>query len=124
MAREEARNVSEYISGVDYPARRNEILSAARRNDAPNDVLQRLESMPDREFERPDDIFEVLQSRTGGAQQSGASGRPQQGGGSQKGSTGQTQQGSRRTGTKQRSEGSRQGSEGSQKGNSGSQQKR
>lgn len=124
MAREETRNVSEYLSGVDYPARRNAILSAARRNDAPNDVMQRLESMPDREFQRPDDVFEVLQSRTGGTQQTGKSGGQLQGGGPKKGDTTQTQQGSSRTGTQQGSQGSRQGSQGSQKGDPGAQQKR
>jgi hypothetical protein len=42
--------IQEFLRGMDYPARRNGILEKARQNNAPNDVLDILNQLPDQEY--------------------------------------------------------------------------
>jgi hypothetical protein len=52
--------VQKHLKGVDYPASRDDIVSAARSNDAPDDVVSALESMRDDRFDGPDDVMRSL----------------------------------------------------------------
>lgn len=78
------RNVPEqiqnYISGATWPADKGELVNAARMNRAPHDVLEALREMPERRYERPNDVQEVLRERTGGAQTGAKHARREEGG--------------------------------------------
>ncbi|MCM6772097.1 DUF2795 domain-containing protein [Nocardia sp. CDC159] len=52
--------VQKYLSGVDYPADRDELLAAARSNGADRDVLQELEQIPDRTYNGPNAVSEAV----------------------------------------------------------------
>lgn len=75
------QDIQNYLSGVNYPARRDELVNAAERNNAPDDVMRQLREMPDQRFEQPTEVQEILRQRTGGGQQ----GRQAGGGGGQPG---------------------------------------
>lgn len=64
-------NIQNYLSGVNYPAKKNDLIQTARRNNAPNDVIQQLESMPDQRFEQPTEVQEAISGRTRGSQGGG-----------------------------------------------------
>ena len=44
------------LSGVDYPASRDDLVQHAERNGADEDVLRQLRSMPDREYDGPNAV--------------------------------------------------------------------
>jgi hypothetical protein len=52
----------QYLQGVSYPTRKPELLAAAKRNSAPNDVLRALEIMYGEIFQTPRDVEENLKS--------------------------------------------------------------
>jgi len=45
-----------YLHGIDYPARRDDLRETARRNGAPDDVMQLIGRLPDREYDYPTDV--------------------------------------------------------------------
>jgi hypothetical protein len=49
--------VQKYLKGVDYPARKEDLLAGARRNGAPQGVTEALERLPGDRFEGPDDVM-------------------------------------------------------------------
>jgi hypothetical protein len=53
-------DVQKYLSGVDYPVRRDDLLEKAKSENAPDDVLSALEGLPDREFESPVQVSEAI----------------------------------------------------------------
>ena len=53
-------DVQKYLSGVDYPVRRDDLLDKAKNENAPDDVLNALEGLPDREFESPVQVSEAI----------------------------------------------------------------
>lgn len=53
--------IRSYLTGVDFPARKDEIVRAARDQNAPDDVLRELQQLPDREFRQPNEITEQMQ---------------------------------------------------------------
>ena len=53
-------DVQSHLSGVDYPADRNELIDHAYDQDAPEDVISALESLPDRTFDSPTDVSSEL----------------------------------------------------------------
>ena len=52
--------VQKYLEGIDYPAHRNELVDAARSNNAPKEVIDALEGLPSRGFESPPAVSEAL----------------------------------------------------------------
>ncbi|MEU4344827.1 DUF2795 domain-containing protein [Nocardia sp. NPDC023852] len=52
--------VQKYLSGVDYPCDRDEIVQTARENGASEDVIDALEHMPDRTFNGPNAVSEAV----------------------------------------------------------------
>jgi hypothetical protein len=54
--------IQRHLKGVDYPADSDELLDVARAEDAPPEVLEALESLPDdEEFDGPDQVMEALE---------------------------------------------------------------
>lgn len=52
--------VENYLKGIDFPARKKDLLNQAKDNDAPQDVLRTIEKLPDREYGSPIDISKAM----------------------------------------------------------------
>jgi len=52
--------VQKHLRGADYPATREDLVSLAQDNGAPNDVVQALEGAGRDRFDGPDDVMEAL----------------------------------------------------------------
>ena len=52
--------VQKHLRGADYPATRDDLVSLAQDNGAPNDVVQALEDAGRDRFDGPDDVMEAL----------------------------------------------------------------
>jgi hypothetical protein len=53
-------DVQKHLSGVDYPASRDDLVSTAERENAPQEVLDALKNLPDRSFESPVQVTEAI----------------------------------------------------------------
>lgn len=54
--------VQRHLKDVSYPATRDELLEAARSEDAPADVEEALENLPeDSQFDGPDEVMEAIE---------------------------------------------------------------
>ncbi len=47
---ESERNPEQYLQGVEYPADRDELVSAAQNNDAPEDFIEELKGLGEGQF--------------------------------------------------------------------------
>jgi hypothetical protein len=45
--------VEKYLAGVDYPASKEELVEAAKRHHAPEEILRVIESLPGERFDAP-----------------------------------------------------------------------
>jgi hypothetical protein len=52
--------VQKHLSGVNYPASKQEIIDCAEREGADNQVLDALRRMPGDRFNGPDDVAEAI----------------------------------------------------------------
>ncbi len=52
--------VQTHLKGVDYPATKDELISTADDNDAPDDIIEMLQSMPGEQYGGPDEVMEAL----------------------------------------------------------------
>ena len=55
-AKHEAPNpiqVQKYLGGLDYPAKKQDIVEKARQKGADNDIMQILQKIPDQEYSSP-----------------------------------------------------------------------
>ena len=52
--------VQRHLGGVDYPAKKDELIAAADRNDAPQAVVEALQALDQEEFEGPDEVQAAL----------------------------------------------------------------
>ena len=50
-------NVQKYLSGVEYPAEKQDLIEAARRNDAPDEVMQTIRKLPEDNYGGPQDVM-------------------------------------------------------------------
>ena len=50
-------NVQKYLSGVDYPADKQDLIEAARSNSAPDEVMQTIRQLPDEQYGGPQDVM-------------------------------------------------------------------
>jgi hypothetical protein len=48
--------MQKFLGGVDYPATKEDLVQHARSNGADDDVLRKLESMPDRNYDGPNAV--------------------------------------------------------------------
>ena len=59
MGGESPATVQKYLKGIDYPAKKRQLLDQAKKNDAPQEVLQVLQQFPDKEFTGPQDVMKA-----------------------------------------------------------------
>lgn len=52
-------NVQTYLSGIGYPASKEELIAAARGNGAPAEVMEILQGFEDEEFGGPQDVMKA-----------------------------------------------------------------
>lgn len=50
-------NVTHFLKGIDFPAKRADLLRHARQNNAEQEVLQEIEQMPDQEYGSMADVM-------------------------------------------------------------------
>lgn len=55
-------DVAQYLEGVDYPASKEEVISAAEGNDAPEAMIRVLEGLSRPEYFGPEQIAEDLRA--------------------------------------------------------------
>jgi hypothetical protein len=55
--------MQKFLSGVDYPASRDQLVEHARQQGADSEVLERLKQLPDRSFDGPNAVSKEF-SRT------------------------------------------------------------
>jgi hypothetical protein len=48
------------LKGAHYPSNKDELVSLAKRNSAPNDVLKILDVIPDKEYISPADLMKAV----------------------------------------------------------------
>jgi hypothetical protein len=52
-------SILSFIQGIQFPARKDEIVVAARRNGAPEDVVASLEQLPANDFASPQELIDA-----------------------------------------------------------------
>jgi hypothetical protein len=52
--------IQEFLRGMDYPSQRDDILDRARRNNAPDDVMDILNQIPDKEYNSAGDVSKAV----------------------------------------------------------------
>ena len=71
-------NVQVHLKGVHYPAKKEDLISTARKNGAPEEIMDILERMTEDEFGGPQDVMkaysEVRQEDEGGGAEEGEEG--------------------------------------------------
>lgn len=58
-----ANEVQKYLKGVDYPARKDDLVMTAKDNGAPDEVVSAIQSMPDEEYIGPQDVSKSMGGR-------------------------------------------------------------
>ncbi len=75
--------VQKALKGMDYPAKKKDLIEKARENDAPEEVMQVLENLPDKKFENAVDVSKEFGE--GGGSRGGRHGGGSRGGQEEKG---------------------------------------
>jgi hypothetical protein len=52
--------VQKHLSGVDYPASKDEVIATAESNGAPQEIIEALQRTGAAQFEGPDDVMAAL----------------------------------------------------------------
>lgn len=52
-------NIQKFLGGVEYPARKEDLLECARRNQAPQEVLETIDDLQAEEFGGPQDVMKA-----------------------------------------------------------------
>ncbi len=55
-----AAEVQQFLHGLDYPARKNDLIKKARDNGASDDVMSVLNDFPDQDFISPMDVSKAI----------------------------------------------------------------
>ena len=55
-------DASNYLEGVDYPTSKEDSISAAETNDAPDELIELIGTLGRPEFSGPEDVVEELQA--------------------------------------------------------------
>jgi len=56
-------NVQQYLAGVQYPARKEDLLKQARDNHAPEDIIDAIENFAGVKYDGPQDVMKAYGSR-------------------------------------------------------------
>ncbi len=56
---ESPANVEKYLKGIDFPAKKRDLMEQAKKNAAPQEVMQVIQQLPDQEFRGPQDIMKA-----------------------------------------------------------------
>ncbi len=56
---ESPATVQKYLKGMDYPARKRELVAQAKKNDAPEEIVKLIQQFPDQEFGGPQDVMKA-----------------------------------------------------------------
>lgn len=51
--------VYNYLNGMNYPARKQQLIEHAKNNNAGPDVIEALKTLPDKEFKSQDDLIRI-----------------------------------------------------------------
>lgn len=51
-------NIAQYLSGIDFPCQRDDLVRHAKNNNAEEPVIDALENLPDREYTTMADVME------------------------------------------------------------------
>lgn len=65
--------VQKALKGMDYPAKKKDLIEKARENSAPQEVMHVLENLPDKEFENAVDVSKEFGEGSRGGHQGGSS---------------------------------------------------
>ena len=57
---EEAAQIKRYLSGLDFPAQKREIIMHARNQGMPQPLITRIEGCPEREYTDPMDVARAM----------------------------------------------------------------
>ena len=60
IAQAEFIKVQKFLGGISYPATREQLVEHARGNEADGDVLDALRSIPDREYDGPNEVSKAV----------------------------------------------------------------
>ena len=60
MAKANPIQVQKYLSGMDYPADKDEIIDHAKDQGADNDVVQILQQLPEQEYKTAADVSKAI----------------------------------------------------------------
>jgi hypothetical protein len=52
--------VQKYLSGVDYPASKDQLIEHAKKKGAPKDVVNELQEIPDGEYDGPNRVSKAV----------------------------------------------------------------
>lgn len=52
--------IQRYLKGVDYPATKDDLISTADNNDAPDEVIETLQALTEEQFDGPEEVMEAL----------------------------------------------------------------
>lgn len=52
-------NVQKFLSGVDYPASKDDLIKKAKQNSAPSDVMKLIKDLPLDQFGGPQDVMKA-----------------------------------------------------------------
>ena len=53
-------DIQRYLSGIEYPATKDDVISMAEDNDAPDEVIEELQSVTEEQFDGPEEVMEAL----------------------------------------------------------------
>jgi hypothetical protein len=56
---ESPANVQKYLKGVDYPAKKRDLVDQAKKNAAPNEIMHVIQQFPEQEFKGPQDVMKA-----------------------------------------------------------------
>ncbi len=54
------RSVAQYLKGLDLPADKQEVVQCAVNNQAPQDVIDVLQRLPDQTYQQMDDVWRAV----------------------------------------------------------------
>lgn len=60
MAKVNPIQIQKYLKGIDYPARREDLVQRAKDEGADDNVCSMLEQLPDEEFDTPADVSKAI----------------------------------------------------------------
>lgn len=57
LASHSTATIAQALSGIDFPANKNDLVEHARKNNADNEVIEALKEMPDEQYTSMADVF-------------------------------------------------------------------